>query len=244
MIKFIALLLLTFYTGTCLGQVVFPAKTYHDFNSYLKHRYDDEKVFFDVIRSNGLNGDVKIKIYSVDDMSKSDKIKKLKYPLIEVSDMLFVNCKVIKNRLYSPVFYNNQQYLYFRAGTSGLKEHEFAMQTSGRKALENIRYSHSNGLDNSTIVLPLNTYGVATAVAISLLDQTTYLPTDSTNTYNTTGWYNYLLNLKTQEVHVINMFFMQDLLGDYPDIYQQYVNQEHPDHPTSVINILKARFEN
>lgn len=142
---------------------------------------------------------------------------------VESMGTLYINCTIIRYKWFAPVLYRNDRYIYFRGFMSRLKEHEMQMHMGGRKRM--------NRENNNRNAVGLGLLGGVGAVAASNVNNNVKMRSDR---------YNYLVDLQTKRVLVIDIPQMQDLLANHPELDRKYMKAGHPEDPASIIYFLKA----
>lgn len=204
------------------------AKIFTDLDSYVNKQFTEETVIINEYpRSAALwAGGSDYDITPNNDNIKKKTLKRAW--AVERNDSLFINARIIKNKLYGYSPYRNDRYIYFIAGTSMLKEHAIAMHRATGEGMRIYNRDKNQGAIMAGYVAGMS--GAAAVAAYELDDAK--VPR-----------YNYLINLQTKTVHVVDIPLMQELLEDKPVLDRQYMKEGHPEDPASLVRFFKAAFD-
>ena len=148
--------------------------------------------------------------------------------LVLCNDTLYVSCRQIKYKRFSPVLYKGDRYLYFRSYTSRLKEHEIQMHIAGKRAMDNSQSNAFGLTEGQSAAMFLG--GVGGAVAVGASERAKML----------SNRFNYALELSTGKIRVIDIPFMQEVLEATPELDQRYMKEGHPEDIQSIIRYFEA----
>lgn len=122
---------------------------------------------------------------------------------------------------------------------SRLPQHEMQMHTAGQQVVNNV--ISQSGSTGGTMFIPVSPVAaVAVGVAANLIVADANAPNEQKHYASR---FNYLIDLKTGWVHVMDIMFMQELLAHKPELNMQYMKEEHPEDAASMIRFLKAAFD-
>lgn len=201
------------------------AKVYPDPASYMAGEHLSEDVTIEVHNDMGTYGDIDYDIHIPYNIRAPRKRKRMVSNAwaIEHNNILLINCSTIRYKWFVPVLYRNDRFLYFRGFMSRLPEHGLQMHRAGRQTINRVNNSR-----NAAGIIALGGVG---ALAASNVPGNVEMRSDR---------YNYLYDLHTLSVLVIDIPQMQELLTDHPRLQQEYMKQGHPEDPNSIIYFLKA----
>lgn len=217
-----AILLYLFLSSSLLAIAQNNAKVYKDLNAYWENSYTDEPVSIEVHHNLGYYPENDYDISATERYKRKKKLRKRSI-LVECNDNLYVNCIVINYKWFSPALYHTDRYIYFRGYKSRLPEHAVQMHVAGQQAI-----TQANRQQNMVGMLVLG--GLPGVVSSEI-------PKDIRNSSKR---YNYLLEIRSGKVYVIDIPLMQEILGDHPKINRQYMKEGHPEDPASIIRYLSA----
>lgn len=224
---FSTIIVLPLYTQIAVAQI--SAKIYEKADDYHAKIYTNELIVSEQHSDSILTlaDYIDFDIYSIE--NTRNPLKKRCWA-VEYNDSLFINCRMIKYKWFVPAIYKNDKIIYFRAFMSRLKENEVQMHIAGKRAIDRNLRSAMGGTENDALLYMGGAGAYVTAESIKAANMASQL-------------YNYIIDIPTGKIKVVDIPLMQEILQDHPDLDRQYMNEGHPEDAASILSYLKAVYE-